>query len=131
MPNNFEYWSNLKQNINSTDESKIPYFREWQVWFISMWLNIGYEEDWKNEDYSRPVLILKKFSKDVFLWLPTTSIPKTWKFYYDIWEVNWINNFVILSQIKLYSSKRLLSRIWWKNKEMLIDIKKKISKLIE
>ncbi len=129
MQKKFDDWNNLKQKINK--KNKIVYFREWQVWYINMWINIWYEEDWKKENSSRPVLILKKFSKDTFLGISTTSIEKKWKFYFNIWEINKINNFLILSQVRLYSSKRLLSHIWWISIEMLKNVKKKISKLIE
>ena len=129
MQKKFDDWNNLKQKINK--KNNIIYFREWQVWYINMWINIWYEEDWKKENSSRPVLILKKFSKDTFLGISTTSIEKKWKFYFNIWEINKINNFLILSQVRLYSSKRLLSHIWWISIEMLKNVKKKISKLIE
>ena len=129
LEEDYNNWNKLKQNINK--KNKIIYFREGQIWYINMWINIWYEEDWKKENYSRPVLILKKFSKDTFLWVSTTSIRKKWKFYYNIWEIKWIENFLILSQIRLYSSKRLLSHIWWISIEESKNIKKKISKLIE
>jgi mRNA interferase MazF len=122
-------WHNEKIKISKNIE--IPFFREWQVWYINMWINIGFEENWKNKDFSRPVLILKKFSKDTFLWIPTTTIKKEWKFYDNIWELNWKQNYLLLSQIRLYSSKRLLSNIWWISKSKLIEIKEKIKKLIE
>ena len=132
MENKFEKWNNLKQEINSTDELEIPYFREWQVWFISMWINIWFEQDSKNNKFSRPVLILKKFNKDIFVWIPTTTKKeKIWKFYFNIWIVNEEENNIILSQIKLYSSKRLLSHIWWISQIMLKEIKQKINELIE
>jgi len=129
LEEDYNNWNKLKQNINK--KNKIIYFREGQIWYINMWINIWYEEDWKKENYSRPVLILKKFSKDTFLWVSTTSISKKWKFYYNIWKIKWIENFLILSQIRLYSSKRLLSHIWWISIEESKIIKKKISKLIE
>ncbi len=127
----FDLWNNEKKKIHTKSESKIPYFREWQVWFISMWINIWFEQDGKNEDFSRPILILKKFNKDMFLWIPSTTKVKHWFFYYDIWNIKWQNNFLILSQIKLYSSKRLLSHIWWIEECKLKEIKQKINALIE
>ena len=72
-----------------------------------------------------------KFNKDIFLWIPTTTIKKEWKFYFNIGNIKWKKNFLILSQIRLYSSKRLLKIIWWINKDILKEIKQKISKLIE
>jgi len=129
MKDKFNKWNSLKKEINKND--KIPFFRNWQIWYISMWVNIWFEQDWKNDTFSRPVLILKKFNKDIFLWVPTTTIKKEWKFYFNIGNIKWKKNFLILSQIRLYSSKRLLKIIWWINKDILKEIKQKISKLIE
>jgi len=131
MNNKFENWNKLKQNIDSKNQNTIPFFREWQIWYINMWVNIWYEEDWKNIDYTRPILIIKKFSKDTFLWIPTTTSEKIWKYYYDIWIIWNKNNYLILSQIRLFSSKRLVSHIWWISLINLKDIKQKINKLIE
>ncbi len=125
----FDKWNKLKKEIN--EKEKNIFFREWQVWYISMWKNIWFEQNWKNKDFSRPVLVLKKFNKNIFLWIPTTTVEKSWKFYFDIWKINWINNFLILSQIRLYSSKRLISIIWGIHKDILKEIKQKISRLIE
>ncbi len=136
MENNFtlndadmENWHKIKSKL--IKNNKKLYFREWQIWFISMWLNIWFEENWKNKDFSRPVLILKKFNNDIFLWIPTTSIKKEWKFYDNIWIINNKENFLLLSQIRLYSTKRLLSHIWWISMIKLIEVKEKIKKLIE
>jgi len=125
----FDKWNKIKKEIHKKDE--IPFFRNWQIWYISMWVNIWFEQDWKNDTFSRPVLILKKFNKDIFLWIPTTTVEKEWRFYFDIWKIRWEKNFLILSQVRLYSSKRLENIIWWIDKDILKEIKQKISKLIE
>jgi len=129
MDENFNKWSNLKKEINK--KYKIPFFRDWQIWYISMWINIWFEQDWKKENFSRPVLIIKKFNKDLFLWISTTTVKKYWKFYDNLWDINWKINYLILSQVRLYSSKRLLSHIWWISIEKLKNVKEKINKLIE
>ncbi|MBS9775305.1 nucleotide pyrophosphohydrolase [Candidatus Gracilibacteria bacterium] len=125
----FESWNILKQNINT--ENTIPFFREGQVWYISMGKNISFEQDGKGKSFQRPILVLKKFSKDIFLGIPTTTKQKTGKFYFDIGNIGKHKNSLILSQIKLYSSKRLLSHIGGINKIMLTEIKQKINELIQ
>ena len=129
MKESFDKWCNLKKEINR--KNKIPFFRDWQIWYISMWINIWFEQDWKKSNFSRPVLILKKFNKNLFLWISTTTVKKSWKFYDNLWDINWKINYLILSQVRLYSSKRLLSHIWWISRENLKSIKEKINKLIE
>lgn len=124
----FEKWSELKASLNLRDE--IPYFREWQVWFINMWLNIWFEQNWKNENFQRPILIVKKFNKNMILWIPLTKTKRFWKFYKELDIVEEFKSYAILSQIKMYSSNRLLSHIWWISLLELKDIKKKINTLI-
>ena len=70
-------------------------------------MNVGYEQDGKNNDFERPVLILKKFNNEMAFVLPMTSIKKDGKYYYALKN----NSSVILSQGRLISSKRFLRRI--------------------
>lgn len=77
---------------------------------VSIGVNIGYEQDGKNEKFERPVLILKVFNRDIFWALPITTKEKTGKYYYRF-VYNGNNYSVILSQIRLISSKRLLRKI--------------------
>lgn len=130
MSNKFNNWNIQKQTLNNIEDEFIPYFREWQVWFIAMWINIWFEQDGKNTDFRRPVLILKKFNKEIFLWIPLTKTKREWKFYFELEILKEFKSYALLSQIRLYSSKRLLSHIWWINNINLDNIKQKISSLI-
>jgi len=128
MNNKFDNWNIKKKFLNKND--KIPFFREWQVWFISMWENIWFEQNWKNGDFQRPVLISKKFNKDMFFWIPLTKTKREWKFYYELNIIDEFKSYAILSQLKMFSSKRLLSHIWWVDNTILELVKNKIKKLI-
>ena len=86
------------------------YFRERQIWWCSFGLNIGFEQDGKNNRFERPALILKKFNPYVLWILPMTSIAKSGKYYYQF-EHNNRKYSIILSQLRLISSKRLLRKI--------------------
>ncbi|MFA6047915.1 MAG: type II toxin-antitoxin system PemK/MazF family toxin [Parcubacteria group bacterium] len=108
MKKDFVKWQLEKEIINSRNRE--IYFRERQIWWCSIGLNIGYEQDGKNERFERPVLILKKFSKDLFWALPTTSQNKTGAYYYQ-YNYNGRKYSIILSQLRALSSKRLLRKI--------------------
>jgi len=76
----------------------------------------------------RPVVIYKKFSKNVFLGIPLTKSPKGGKFYCGFDLRNERSN-AILSQIRLFDSKRLSYSIgrmsngdYGKLKEKLIEL---------
>lgn len=105
----FIEWTKLKIRIHISNNSKL-YFSEREIWWASLGANIGHEQDGKNEKFERPVLILKVFNRDIFWALPITSKEKTGKYYYKF-EYNGNKYSVILSQIRLISSKRLLRKI--------------------
>ncbi len=112
MSKNYKKWHELKISIENDDKSIL--FNEREIWWCSVWENIWYEQDWKNNLYERPVLILKKFNNDIFFWLPITSKKKDNKYYYeyDSWH---IKGSIIISQWRILSKKRLLrkiSKIW-------------------
>ncbi|MFC1720797.1 type II toxin-antitoxin system PemK/MazF family toxin [Patescibacteria group bacterium] len=105
----FVEWTKLKVRIYISEE-ELPYFKEREIWWASLGANIGYEQDGKNEKFERPILILKKFNKDMLWILPLTSKNKTGKYYYQF-EYNGEKYSIILSQIRTISSKRLLRKV--------------------
>ena len=105
----FIEWTKLKIRIQISEEEPV-YFREKEIWWASLGVNIGYEQDGKNRNFERPVLVLKKFNKDILLALPITSKNKTGKYYYQF-KYDGVKYSIILSQIRLISSKRLLRKL--------------------
>jgi len=128
MEDRFNIWNDIKKEINK--KNKIIYFHEREIWFISMWKNIWFEQDGKGEFFWRPVIVLKKFNNHVFYWIPLTSKNKNWKYYYNF-NFKWVENNAIISQIRLYDSKRLLEKKWKVNKLDYKEIKKQIRELFE
>ncbi len=106
---NFDQWTKLKFELHSKQEI-IFYFREREIWWASLGVNIGFEQDGKNDNFERPVLVIKKFNKDMLWCLPLTSKNKVGKYYYQF-EYRNRKYSVILSQIRTISSKRLLRKI--------------------
>lgn len=105
----FANWVKLKIIIHHSNIGK-RYFHEREIWWASIGANIGYEENGKNDNYERPVLILKKFNKEIFWGLPLTSKEKTGKYYFTTTHNNKKYS-VIISQLRILSSKRLLRNI--------------------
>ena len=105
----FEGWNVKKKKIN--DSSIEVFFREREVWWCALGVNIGTEIDGKGLDFWRPVLVLRKYNKFGCLIIPLSStrpISKT-----DI-SVGYVQNksaTVNLSQIRSISSKRFVEKI--------------------
>jgi mRNA interferase MazF len=125
---NFDKWNIEKKKIHTNNRSK--FYREREVWWCSLGVNIGFEQDGKGEDFSRPILVVKGFSKNVLLCIPLTTKLKEGKYYYDIFLKDKIKRNVILSQIRLIDSKRLEEKICTIDECQFKSIKQKITQLI-
>jgi mRNA interferase MazF len=73
-------------------------------------LMLGVESDGKNDNFERPVLIVKKFNGQMCWSVPLTSKERKGEHYLRVNYDDGIS-FVCLSQIKTMSSKRLLRKI--------------------
>ncbi len=124
---NFDQWNNLKKELQNISKFKI--FDKKEIWWCSLGINVGVEQNGKNKNFERPVLVFRKFNKDSFWALPLTSRDKTGKFYYQI-EYKNKKYSIILSQIRLVSSKRLLRRIRKIDNSDFYKIGRKLKKLV-
>lgn len=97
----FDSWNGLKKNLD-VRQSWPPGFNEGEIWWASIGLNIGDEEDGKNMDFERPVLIVRRFNNRVAVIVPITSSNKDNEYHSKVGKV-----FAIVSQIRLISAKRL------------------------
>ncbi|HIP34066.1 MAG TPA: type II toxin-antitoxin system PemK/MazF family toxin [Bacteroidia bacterium] len=116
-----------KKNIDFNDRNILTSHR--QIWWTSVGLNVGDEEDGKNDNFERPVLVIKTFNRRIFLGIPITSQKKENKYYFEI-EYHGKKYYLILSQIKLFSNKRLLRKITKIDSEIFIEIKKSLKEII-
>ncbi len=105
---NFTDWFSLKPQIN--DILQPPQFSQREVWNCHLGVNIGFEIDGKNQDFIRPVLVLKKLSRDTFIGIPLTTKLKNGNWYYPSRIKNKDGRY-IFSQIRTIDSKRLYNRI--------------------
>jgi len=67
----FDAWNQLKKIVDgSSTSTKI---REGEIRWCKFGVNVGNEAFGKGTGFKRPVLVLKKFSGDVFLAVPLTT----------------------------------------------------------
>ena len=110
MLKDFDTWNKLKKAVDVRDQ--LPYFREREVWWCSLGLNVGHEEDGKHSQYERPVLVLKKFNREIFWALPLSSSGGSNWYYFALHLNRTEVSYVLLSQLRLISSRRLTRRMY-------------------
>ena len=125
---NFDKWNEKKKILDQTEKNILP--NKKQIWWLSIGLNIGTEEDGKNDNFERPVLVIKVFNRQSFLGIPITSADKSNKRYYFPIIYNQKKYFLILSQIKLFNVKRLSRKIYKINSVDFLKIKEELKKVI-
>ena len=78
---NFDEWNETKKEVDS--KNKIIGFNQFEIVFVKMGVNVGFEQDGKGKEFLRPVLVYKKFNNRVFLGIPLSSQKKSGKFCYN------------------------------------------------
>jgi mRNA interferase MazF len=109
MEKDFFGWAREKERLEAEEVKVI--FHEREIWWCAVGTNLGFEIDGKNEQRTRPVLIVKTFNKH-FLWVvPLTSKPKEGIYYVPVTHEGQ-TSYLVLSQLRAISSKRLLRQLW-------------------
>jgi mRNA interferase MazF len=123
---NFNKWNELKKEIDIKNNVPDNFPKEGEVWMSSVGVNIGYEQNGSEDNFSRPMLIIKKFNNHMFWAIPLSTKQKDFDFYFNFTDPNNQKVSAILAQMKLVSVKRLKRDIYILPKNTLIDIKEKL-----
>lgn len=103
MKKDFDNWNQRKKELERFDSAVI--FHERENWWCSVGLNIGDEQDGKNNLFERPVLVFKKFNRKVAWVLPMSTKSKI-GIHYSYLFYSGKKYTIILSQLRLVSIKR-------------------------
>lgn len=85
-------------------------FRDGEVWWCHVGLNIGAEMFGKGKGFKRPVLVFRKLNNYSFLGIPLTTQQKVGSWYVPIIS-NEKEVCAVLSQIKVFDARRLSHKI--------------------
>lgn len=119
----FDSWNERKKKIHTNEFTGFVHERE--IWWCSLGFNVGDEEDGKNEDFERPVLVLKKFNRKIVLAVPLSTKIKDNPYYFPFTHEG-TKFAVILSQLRLLSTNRFARRIRKIDHTLFKQIKEKI-----
>jgi mRNA interferase MazF len=104
MHKDFDMWNIEKKKIDKN--YRHLEFREKEIWWCSFGVNVGEEVYGKGINFRRPVIILRKLSKNSAIVVPTTT-----KHHNGSWYFEFISNYklrwAMMNQIKFISGNRL------------------------
>ena len=125
MDKDFDEWNEVKKAIHAKEERL--YFREGEIWWVNLGVNIDFEIDGKGKEYARPVIVVKKYNQYSFLALPLSTSKKIHRYHVPIGMVANKEAVVNLSQMRNIDSKRLVKKIGHMARELFQEVKQKAS----
>jgi mRNA interferase MazF len=130
----FEKYDNWNEVKKTTTKNKIHIgIKTREVFWVKLGQNIGDEEYGKGKLFSRPVLVIRQFTKDLFLGVPLTTTIKDNDYFYSFefyTKKGKSKNSAMLLQLKSFSKKRLTTKIGVVSKEDFKNIQDKLVSLI-
>ncbi len=123
----YQKWHILKSELDKKEHA--IFVNERELCYTSIGENIGFEQNGKNELFERPLLVLKKFWTQTFIGIPLTSKVREWKYYSSFHHGESIST-AILSQIRLFDTKRILRKIGYAEIEDFKRLKEKLRTLL-
>jgi mRNA interferase MazF len=98
-------------------------FKEGEIWWCSIGMNVGVEIYGKGRRFARPVLILKKFTSGFFFGVPITSQIKRGIWYAPI-SFGDVASTAVLSQARSFDAIRLTERMGTLTEENFQEIRR-------
>lgn len=128
MQKDFDKWNNIKKRL----ENNIIkfFFKEGEIWWMSVGINIANESCGKGEIFRRPVLVLRKLSGSSFVGLPLSSKEKNGSWFIDV-LINNQKRYVLLYQIRMFSTNRFESRLATLDDNDFKKVKEKLGQLLK
>ena len=128
MEKDFDAWNNIKKNLENN--KKKFFFKEGEIWWMSVGVNIANESCGKGNIFRRPVLILRKLSGNSFIGLPLSSKEKIGSWFTGI-SINNQKRYVLLYQIRMFSTNRFESRLATLDDNDFKKVKQKLGQLLK
>ena len=125
----FSRWHKLVPFLESKPLDKSMYFAEGQIWWCALGLNIDIEIDGKDDDYERPVFILRVFGKSNLLVIPITTQGTDHLFRFKL-SIFGKDSFLVFSQLRTVSAKRMMRKILTVSPEKFNEIRIKLKEII-
>jgi mRNA interferase MazF len=116
----------LRTMVMIQDKKSVPSFKEGEIWWCMIGMNIGKEIFGKGGNFARPVIVFKKIGTNTFLGIPMTTQLKNGSWYAPIFYGG-IEQRAILSQIRVLDEKRLIKPMGTLSHKNVENLKKQFA----
>ncbi len=131
MKNDHDTWVVLKKKIDALCEQQTNFPIKQEVWMCALGKNIGFEQNGGGDNFSRPVLVIKKLNNKMYWIVPLSSKQKPFDFYYNFKDMYNKNVSVIIAQIKLVSIKRMQRKMYVLDNVNFTQIKSRLVSILD
>lgn len=128
MEKNFDKWNERKKKIESINRRFL--FKQGEVWWCSIGLNVSEESCGKGDFFGRPVLVLKKLSQRSYVGIPLSTKTKAGSWFVDV-AVQGKRVSALLYQIRMFSANRFQRRLTTLDQADFQRVKEKLEILLE
>ena len=125
---NYNQWFRLKPVLNVRISQ--PPVKVRDIWWCSIGINVGEELDGKSDKASRPVLVYRKLTHSSFIGIPLTSKLKEGSWYVTI-TIHGKENRVILSQIRIFDTRRVTTRLAQLDEKDFNEVKRRLVEFLQ
>ena len=122
MKKDFDGWNETKKATDSRRGA--PFYHEREMWWCTLGVNVGSEENGSGGEYRRPALVLKGLSIETCLIVPLTTWTKDHPLRIAVGLVGGKEARAILSQMRVIDTKRLVRKIEYLDVDTFEQIRK-------
>jgi mRNA interferase MazF len=119
---NFDLWNEEKKTLDRRDV--VPHAHPRELWWCSLGVNVGSEQNGTDIRYWRPVLVLSVFSAHTCLVVPLTSSSSIHQYRIPLGMIEGRYATALLTQIRVIDTKRLVKYIEYLDPEKFEEIRK-------
>ena len=128
MVKDFDRWNDKKKTLETTKKNFL--FKQGEVWWCSIGVNVAEESCGKGDFFGRPVLILKKLSNKSYIGIPLSTKRKTGSWFTEV-QVQERLSTALLYQVRMFSANRFQRRLTTLDKADFARVKEKLEILLE
>lgn len=128
MKKDFDHWNDKKKKLEIVQKNFL--FKQGEVWWCSVGVNVAEESCGKGDFFGRPVLVFKKLSSRSYIGIPLSTKIKTGSWFADV-TVQGKTVSALLYQMRMFSTNRFQRRLTTLDTVDFVKVKEKLEALLE